>query len=715
MRRLSWAWVLLPAVAACTQPDLDGTRWRCAVDGDCGAGWVCQVDKGASAGVCVLAGALTDTGGGDIGDVGADTADGVVDAADSLDGGFDALDGGVDALDGGLDALDGGVDTADGGVPDGGADADATSPDLCDTSCDDGNPCTTDGCDPVTGCTHTPSPGPCDDGDPCTPEDSCSDGQCQPGGAMDCDDGDPCTSDSCDPGSGCVHGDADGTGCDDGEPCTSNDSCQGGVCQGGTFICDCATDGDCKDDGNLCNGTLVCDQASNTCKVDLGTVISCDTTTDPPCKKSECVPETGACVLVALPNGTGCTDSNLCTAGDECASGACVGGTVDCADSEPCTADSCAPATGCVHAPNTSPCTDGNACTVGDVCAGGVCKPGAPAGCDDGEACTSDSCSPATGCAHAPLGNGTPCGAGKECSGGKCESLCGPYEQYDAIVGACVAATAEIPAGSFWMGCKPGTNEPCQEDEKPYHEVVLGAFAVDLTEVTASQYESCVADGACPPIQDSDCNGGGSTNFGKPTRDAHPINCVVWQRAAAYCTWAGKSLCTEAQWEKAAKGGCETVTSGSCAASLPRFPWGDVEPVCGQHAVFNDSGAACGTGATYAVGEGSKAQGTSPYGAYDMGGNVWEWCADWYAGDYYCKGPAAICQGVCNDCAGQLPYQTPWSNPTGPPSLGPGTQRVIRGSGYQQGAASLRVGNRGLKPVTEASVDVGFRCCSAGQ
>ena len=110
--------------------------------------------------------------------------------------------------------------------------------------CDDGNACTDDYCDPVTGmCNFTVAGNgtSCDDGNPCTTNDHCESGFCT-GDPIDCDDGNPCTIDYCDPVLGCVHEPvSEGTECDDGDPCTINDRCQGGICMGDPIDCD---DGD---------------------------------------------------------------------------------------------------------------------------------------------------------------------------------------------------------------------------------------------------------------------------------------------------------------------------------------------------------------------------------------------------------------------------------------------------------------------------------------
>lgn len=109
--------------------------------------------------------------------------------------------------------------------------------------CDDGDACTTDGCvsDGGSGCEHTLNSGPCSDGDQCTVGDSCSGGVCQSGGASPCDDGNPCTSDLCNPAGGCQHVIQFG-GCDDGIPCTTGDTCQDGQCKGDSSECKCEPD-----------------------------------------------------------------------------------------------------------------------------------------------------------------------------------------------------------------------------------------------------------------------------------------------------------------------------------------------------------------------------------------------------------------------------------------------------------------------------------------
>jgi formylglycine-generating enzyme required for sulfatase activity len=174
-------------------------------------------------------------------------------------------------------------------------------------------------------------------------------------------------------------------------------------------------------------------------------------------------------------------------------------------------------------------------------------------------------------------------------------------------------------------------------------------------------------------------------NWGKGGKGSHPINCVDWYQASAYCAWADKRLPTEAEWEKAARGGCETVT-GDCKAGMRTYPWGEAAASC-TYAVMNDGGKGCGTGGTLPVGSKSPA-GDGPYGLRDMSGNVLEWCADWYDSSYY---------GV-----------SPSQDPKGP--AGAKTYRVYRGGSWNDLGFFLRAAFRyGLTPVYRG-LTLGFRC-----
>jgi formylglycine-generating enzyme required for sulfatase activity len=194
-----------------------------------------------------------------------------------------------------------------------------------------------------------------------------------------------------------------------------------------------------------------------------------------------------------------------------------------------------------------------------------------------------------------------------------------------------IGSMVEVPAGEFWMGCNEAVDTECESEESPYHAVTLSAYKIGKYEVTVGEYQKCVTNGAC--------NNSGNTqystntdysycNLGVTGKDYHPMQCVSWYGAKAYCEYIGQRLPTEAEWEKAARG-----TDGR------KYPWGNEQVSC-DYAVMNDpnaGGDGCGNGGTMPVG--SKEAGKSLYGTYDMMGNVWEWVNDWYDGTYYESSP----------------------------------------------------------------------------
>jgi formylglycine-generating enzyme required for sulfatase activity len=250
---------------------------------------------------------------------------------------------------------------------------------------------------------------------------------------------------------------------------------------------------------------------------------------------------------------------------------------------------------------------------------------------------------------------------------------------YDAAPDAFVAPPGPdmvtVPAGSFTMGCAGG-DMLCAADEQPAHVVVLDAFLIDRLEVSQGDYQGCVDVGVCSqgPPPETRC----------PTADLQhpewPAVCVTWNSAFAYCSWKGKRLPTEAEWEKAARGTSEQL-----------YPWGSTQPDC-ELANFGN----CGDSLTPS---GSHADGASPYGALEMSGNVNEWVQDWYDASYYSSSPAA--------------------NPTGPAT---GTLKAYRGGGFDTGFASLRASARAWDwpEPNGAAIEAythGFRCAmnAAGQ
>ena len=168
--------------------------------------------------------------------------------------------------------------------PDATGAADVTTDALVGPSCESNSDCVqpTDPCaqsvciEAVCVERAQPDGAPCDDGEPCSLESTCQGGSCEAGEAwQDCDDGNPCTADGCQPGAGCTHSALTGP-CDDGNPCTSGDICSEGACIGsGSGLCPCQVDTDCADfeDGDVCNGTLMCDAGQ--CSLNADTIVTC--------------------------------------------------------------------------------------------------------------------------------------------------------------------------------------------------------------------------------------------------------------------------------------------------------------------------------------------------------------------------------------------------------------------------------------------------------
>lgn len=226
------------------------------------------------------------------------------------------------------------------------------------------------------------------------------------------------------------------------------------------------------------------------------------------------------------------------------------------------------------------------------------------------------------------------------------------------------AAWVQLPAGTFRMGASDG-----EERERPEHIVGLSAYRISRFPITNRHYERFLKETGLPAPQ---YWRGGRMPSG--TRD-HPVTNVTWDDAAAFCSWltsqlgsdiAGRAeLPTEAQWEYAARG-----------PEGRRFPWGDAEP-SKEHANFGRQG-----GGTVPVN--AHPAGATPTGIWDMAGNAWEWCRDWY---------------------GAYPSETV-ENPPGAPR---GTVRVIRGGSHQSEPAKLRAAYRANRPPKDIFDRGGFR------
>ena len=223
-------------------------------------------------------------------------------------------------------------------------------------------------------------------------------------------------------------------------------------------------------------------------------------------------------------------------------------------------------------------------------------------------------------------------------------------------------ACAVVPAGEFLMGCEQGRDE-----ERPVHRVWVEAFEMAIYQVRNQDFAAFVqATGHPPPPT---WNQAGFEDSG------HPVVSVSWFEAQKYCVWLtgliGRAyrLPTEAEWERAARGGVEGRL----------YPWGDDPPQARAEYQQRWGGEVRGP---LPVGRGA----TNPYGLYDLCENVHEWCADWFQEDYYA--------------------QSPQRNPSGPVA---GARRASRGGSWRHHVKVSRVAARSSIPPTFQYADYGFR------
>jgi len=223
-----------------------------------------------------------------------------------------------------------------------------------------------------------------------------------------------------------------------------------------------------------------------------------------------------------------------------------------------------------------------------------------------------------------------------------------------------------IPPGSFQMGGDQYDNE------KPIHLVTLNPFLIDKYEVTNADYAQCVDAGRCQPPAYNVSNTR-TSYYDNPQYANYPVIYVTWYSAQAYCEWRGTRLPTEAEWEKAARGGLEGK----------QFPWGNLEPICAAGAANGAQFGNCTNRDTVAVGSFAP----NGYGLFDMAGNAWEWVNDWYDKSYY--------------------RVSPGSNPPGPTGS---DNKVLRGGGWYLNLYGLRIANRSYGEPADHDISVGFRC-----
>lgn len=281
-----------------------------------------------------------------------------------------------------------------------------------------------------------------------------------------------------------------------------------------------------------------------------------------------------------------------------------------------------------------------------------------------------------------------------------CLFACQPTSKQEMNTGPTPEGMVYIPAGTFEMG---GDNEQADQDEYPKHTVTIDAFWMDETEVTNAQFKAFVEateyitvaerpidwellakdlPPGTPPPPDSVLQPGSlvfhSTDQPIPLDDPsqwwewvigaswehpegpesditnrmnHPVVQVAWEDAVAYATWAGKRLPTESEWEWAARGGLKNNI----------YPWGNEDVNTGPpkanfwQGIFPfQNEKKDGFFLTAPV----KTYASNPYGLYEMAGNVWEWCADWYHQNYYASADAQIPnpQGPKVSFDPQMPY-----------------------------------------------------------
>lgn len=230
-----------------------------------------------------------------------------------------------------------------------------------------------------------------------------------------------------------------------------------------------------------------------------------------------------------------------------------------------------------------------------------------------------------------------------------------------------------VPAGSFLMGSDPRKDRAAGPQEQPQHQVYLDAFMIDRFEVSNVEYLRFVLG-----------TGADWPKFWRenpfPEKAAlHPVINVSWYEADSFCRWAGKRLPTEAEWEKAARGADGRI-----------FPWGN-EPAGWIKSNIAHPGSKRGFKYPPLANINRYDKGASPYGAYQMAGNVSEWVSDWFDPEYYRQG-----------------YDR---NPLGPKS---GELKVFRGGSWNEDPEVARSAGRNAGPPDRESYLTGFRCAKSG-
>ncbi len=259
--------------------------------------------------------------------------------------------------------------------------------------------------------------------------------------------------------------------------------------------------------------------------------------------------------------------------------------------------------------------------------------------------------------------------------------LCGPVQSQNEVLlrefRLPTGYTTEmvlVPAGSF-----PRGSESEEFDEQPVRMIYTDAYLIDKYEVTVAQWNEFQ--------MSTDYQIGEWVLQNTKKRQNHPITFINWYDAEAFCLWAGKRLPSEAEWERAAR--CDDGR---------KYPWGDGLDAHRSNYFQSGDPFEAGLGTilnTTPVGfyDGSIQDGyvtrdnSSPFGAYDMVGNVWEWTNDWYHSSYYVDGPDR--------------------NPKGPVIS---NVKAVHGGSYATDASHIRPTYRARDDPYLKGPDVGFRC-----
>lgn len=410
------------------------------------------------------------------------------------------------------------------------------------TVCNDGDVCTDDYCDLADGaCKTTFNSAPCVDDDPCSINEFCLDGTCVFIETKDCEDGDACTDNFCDPITGFCRETINAAECEDGDPCTVGDYCELGNCLTGNPK-NCSDNNECTADvcragdgeclhtptaGISCGAANKC-IISGTCN-SAGTCDATYKTCDDQkfCTNDSCNPTSGLCIYT--PNTLPCNDGNACTISDVCFNGLCSGTDRTCNDSIACTNDSCNTSTGCVFTPADALCDDNNVCTIdtcvagqgcthvpvsnslnlscsdgllctlSDVCIDGTCK-GVQKNCADQIVCTADSCNASTGdCVNpyyiGPCDDGNPCTENDACGTGR---ICfGTTRMCDDQIQCTVDYCDSVNGCTFVP-----MNEQCDDANKCTVDTCVAGVGCTHTPVT----QAITCDDANPCTTSDTCN-----------------------------------------------------------------------------------------------------------------------------------------------------------------------------------------------------------------